>query len=88
MLGLSVVSNKRAAAQALPFESKALSLTHVLGTKLPFASSKLGPAALHTKSTLLFRLLVGTMWAEIPDREFRAFHSNRWAETLETSDRH
>ena len=64
-------------------------MTHALGTRLPFASSRLGPLALHTKGTMVFRVVVGGgMGTEIKDGEFSAFHSNRQAETLETGDRH
>ena len=65
-----------------------MGVTHALGTGLPFASSRLGPLALHTKNTVVFRLVGGTMGAEIHYGEFSAFHSNRQAETLETGDRH
>ena len=77
-----------AAPQTPPCESMALGLAHALGVGLPFASSRLGPLALHTKNAVVFRFVGGTMRAEIRYGELSAFHSNRQAKTLEPGDRH
>ena len=67
---------------------KALALAHALGAKRPCVSSELGPAALHTKTLLGFRLVGGIKGTEVPPGELRHFHCKTQAGTLETSDRH
>ena len=67
---------------------KGLALAHALGAKRPCVSSELGPAALHTKTLLGFRLVGGIKGTEVPSGELRHFHCKTQAGTLETSDRH
>ena len=67
---------------------KGLALAHALGAKRPCVSSGLGPAALHTKTLLGFRLVGGIKGTEVPSGELRHFHCKTQAGTLETSDRH
>ena len=42
-----------------PWDIKGLGLAHALGAKRPCVSSELGPAALHTKTLVGFRLVGG-----------------------------
>ena len=67
---------------------KGLALAHALGRKRPCVSSELGPAALHTKTLLGFRLVGGIKGTEVPPGELRQLHCTTQAGPLETSDRH
>ena len=67
---------------------KGLALAHALGAKRPCVSSELGPAALHTKTLVGFRLVGGIKGNEVMSGELEHFYCKSQARTLETSDRH
>ena len=71
-----------------PWDIKGRGVAHALGAGRPCVSSGLGPADLHTKTLLGFRLVGGIKGTEVPPGELRHFHCKTKAGTLETSDRH
>ena len=65
---------------------KGLALAQALDAKRPCVSSELGPAALHTKTPVGFRIVWGIKGTEVPPCELEHFHFKAQAGTLETSD--